>query len=86
MHDWQKKQLSIILLLVNKQTKCKLVLEDISWHWFHPSLLVNKQTTKCTKLTGFLQVFHLFELNHMAEEDIYVYMCNNFLYKVEFLL
>ena len=44
-------------LVDQKQAKGKdfqLVLEKISLKHFHPSLLANKQITKCTKIIGFL--------------------------------
>ena len=55
---------------LDKQTNCKLALEDSSWHCIHPSLSANEQTTKCTKIQVFLQIFHLVKSNHLSEEDI----------------
>ena len=65
-----KEKVPVNNFSLDKQTNCKLALEDSSWHCIHPSLSANKQTTKCINIQVFLQIFHLVKSNHLAAEDI----------------
>ena len=82
IHSLQKKYLSMNVLFINKQTNCQLVLENISWQYFHPSLLANKQTTKCTNITGFPANILFSWIKPFIRENMKFQIINGFPWKV----